>query len=124
MDTVDPDSTNFRGGAELTLGGALFVPASTGSEVLECAFDGVATGAATFVSASEVRCEAPAGEAGTQVDVSLWIGGRRYTTSPGRLFYEADPAEVSVGWQPAGLFDAGVVGLVGCAAGNMLAVAL
>ena len=100
--SLEPPSINYRGEVEVVLGGALFLDAG---DDLRCGFatsggsgGGGAGGnltrfaEATFDSAARVTCVAPAGEAATQVDVDLFVGNVRLTTSPGRLLYEADPA--------------------------------
>ena len=79
VESLDPDAINFRGAVDVTMTGDMFVDVG----LVQCAFDGVPTNATTFVSEAEVICEAPAGEAGTQIDVSLWVNGREYTTTPG-----------------------------------------
>ena len=90
VDRVEPAAINFRGGEAVTVDGQLFI--DTG--LVQCAFGGVATNETTFVSESEVRCMAPAGDVGTQADVALWVNGREYTTAAGRLLYEDDEALV------------------------------
>ena len=110
MTGLEPSALNFRGDEVVTLSGDLFYDAPT----LECAFDGAVAGPATFVSATEAVCMAPPGEAGTQVDVGLYVNGRAFTTLAGRLQYESDPSAV----------DETPIVLYGVVGGGILAVLL
>lgn len=79
---VDPETLDPEGGIEISLTGELFID----DDGLECGFDGVVSDVAlVWISEEEVVCTAPAGEAGSQTEVALFLRGEPFTVGSGQV---------------------------------------